>query len=147
MIPIFSYGNMLLFASHMSCESVTFCSYYSLQTYLFVPFLVRTVSYLASTVFASQIPASLCLKMNASHHFKVEQDATKLRNVALFSPPVSLATTTALRLLELKKKGLSSDTPFLLQFQKMPLPSKRVRGVVVIFDNYKKSKGTCPLLQ
>jgi hypothetical protein len=99
----------------MSCESVAFYSYYSLQTCLFVTLLARIVLYLASTVFATQIPASLCLKMNASHHFKVGQKATKLRNVALSSPPVSLATATALRLLKGEEEGEQSyDIPFLL---------------------------------
>lgn len=66
--------------------------------------------------------------MNTSPHFKVEQDATKLRNVALFSPPVSLATTTALRLLKVKKKRMSSDTHFLLHFLKYCPLSKINRG-------------------
>lgn len=136
MIPIFSYGNLLLFASHMSCESVTFYSYYSLQTCLFVTLLDRIVLYLASTVFATQIPASLCLKMNASHHFKIGQKATKLRNVALSSPPVSLATATALRLLKGEEEGEQSyDIPFLLHL--LP-PSKIERGYLPNSTNTKQ---------
>ena len=137
MIPIFSYGNMLLFASRMSCESVTFYSYYSLQTCLFVTLLDRIVLYLASTVFATQIPASLCLKMNASHHFKVGQKATKLRHVALSSPPVSLATTTALRLLKVKRKRTVLRHSLSSSLSKGPPFSNRIGVVVAEFGNYK----------